>query len=559
MSAPLGRTIVRALALGLLAVASVIVAPASATADDLTPGTYTWEEAYFPSAKSDEIHADVIRPAGIPADRKTPVMLTVGAYRSHTAYISEPHLTRGPSTTDLHIADFLAHGYTYVIADVPSYGGSTGCPDWGGPTERAGVKAAVEWAATQPWSTGNVGMYGLSYEGFTGLMALAERPKGLAAVAASSPPADPYSYMYMQGIPFRFTAKPVIDSGVKPSNLFIAPEHAVISQTPGRPDDTDHYRANASSTPQACYDAFVASLNERDPNSQFWKDRDLMSRIAGNDTPTFITQGFLDRNTRADRVADLWNSLPNPENKAWFGQMGHADCYKDCRETYPAEILAFMDKHVAKLPVTVPGPKVTVGAYDGTWRSETAFPPADTKRVPITLRTGTYIDRGLIQGGDREIWTISPPLAVAQHLSGAPSMTASARGPANAPIAGEVFDIAPDGRATPITRGIAPLGDGQPAIRMLQEDWPIAKGHRIGVKITNTVDHEWAADTTGAQVHVDRAEVQLPLLDAVRHPDLTGPVNPLIAKLMREKTIQLPQDFIASVETPLDLPARHGG
>ena len=32
------------------------------------------------------------------------------------------------------------------------------------------MKAAVEWAASQPWSTGKVGMYGKSYDGVTGLL-----------------------------------------------------------------------------------------------------------------------------------------------------------------------------------------------------------------------------------------------------------------------------------------------------------------------------------------------------------------------------------------------------
>ena len=46
----------------------------------------------------------------------------------------------------------------------------------------AGKPAAVEWSARQPWSTGKVGLLGKSYDGWTGLMAIANRPQGLAAV-----------------------------------------------------------------------------------------------------------------------------------------------------------------------------------------------------------------------------------------------------------------------------------------------------------------------------------------------------------------------------------------
>ena len=72
----------------------------------------------------------------------------------------------------------MERGYTWVQVDLRGFGGSSGCLDWGGPGEQADVKAAVEWAATQPWSTGKVGMYGKSYDGVTGLIGIAQQPAG---------------------------------------------------------------------------------------------------------------------------------------------------------------------------------------------------------------------------------------------------------------------------------------------------------------------------------------------------------------------------------------------
>ena len=76
-------------------------------------------------------------------------------------------------------------GYTYVLVDLRGFGASGGCWDFGGAGEQADAKAAVEWAASQPWSNGRVGMVGNSYPAFAGLMALAGRPRGLKAVALS--------------------------------------------------------------------------------------------------------------------------------------------------------------------------------------------------------------------------------------------------------------------------------------------------------------------------------------------------------------------------------------
>src|SRR5882724_7465273 len=49
------------------------------------PEGAVWTEAYFPSADHSgvELHADVLRPANLSTDAKTPVILAVGPYFSH--------------------------------------------------------------------------------------------------------------------------------------------------------------------------------------------------------------------------------------------------------------------------------------------------------------------------------------------------------------------------------------------------------------------------------------------------------------------------------------------
>ena len=94
----------------------------------------------------------------------------------------------------------MQHGYTWIQVDLRGFGGSTGCLDWGGPGEQADVVAAVQWAAQQPWSNGNVGMYGKSYDGVTGLIGVNKRPQGLKAVVAQEPVYDLYRYLYGDGM-----------------------------------------------------------------------------------------------------------------------------------------------------------------------------------------------------------------------------------------------------------------------------------------------------------------------------------------------------------------------
>ncbi|ASF08934.1 hypothetical protein NBRGN_107_00540 [Nocardia brasiliensis NBRC 14402] len=549
------RVLLRALCGLLLLLAPAI--PVTAAAEPLGV-PFQWKQAFIDAPDGTRLHADVLRPDGLADDVRTPVILTVSPYRAHLAYLSEPRLTGGPSTENLQADMFLRAGYTYVIVDLRGFGGSAGCPDFGGPGERSDVATAVEWSANQPWSTGKVGMFGTSYEGWTGLMGLATKPKGLAAVASFEPVVDPYSYLYMQGVSWKFSGKPVTESGVRPAD-FAGLEHLLIASTPGRPEDSPEYQAAAAQLPMQCYQQYLAETGNHDGNSAFWRDRDLVGPLRGNTIPLFLGQGFVDYNTRAYRVFDLWNGLGPGAHRAWFGQWGHRTCHEKCGTPhFDTELLAFFDKHVAGRDVEIPGPRITVGQFDGRWRAETAWPPADAARVPVDLRAGSYTDRGLVPGPDRELWSVSEPLAQAQHLSGIPTATLQLDGPAAATVAVELYDIAPDNLATVITRGIAPVGDGTAEVRLLGQDWPIAAGHRIGVRVTDVVDDVWSHTPALATVTVTKARVELPMLTGARVADLPGGLTEGIVKWRNEKTIPLGPGVLNNATVSMNLPNRSG-
>ncbi len=59
-------------------------------------------------------------------------------------------------------------------------------PDWG-----LDGAMAVEWAAAQPRSTGQIGMYDWSYAGLSQLFVASERPASLKAIAPGMVVTDP--------------------------------------------------------------------------------------------------------------------------------------------------------------------------------------------------------------------------------------------------------------------------------------------------------------------------------------------------------------------------------
>src|SRR5215211_5645230 len=200
-----------------------------------------WSQAYFDSQDGNaRLHADVLRPKGLAADAKTPVILSIGPYFNHSGQTGAlgpvedtPYdpVSGGPSDRFydfINGAKVFERGYTWVQVDLRGFGGSSGCLDWAGPGEQADVKAAVEWAASQPWSSGHVGMYGKSYDGVTGLMGVALEPSGLDAVVSQEPVYDMYRYLYSNRVRFE--------------NSFLTPAlYTAIDATPGSIQDDPGY------------------------------------------------------------------------------------------------------------------------------------------------------------------------------------------------------------------------------------------------------------------------------------------------------------------------------
>lgn len=78
---------------------------------------------------------------------------------------------------------FAARGYAFVRLDVRGTGSSDGVAldEYTEQETRDGFDA-VEWLATQPWCTGSVGMWGISYGAFTAIQVAKLRPPHLMAI-----------------------------------------------------------------------------------------------------------------------------------------------------------------------------------------------------------------------------------------------------------------------------------------------------------------------------------------------------------------------------------------
>jgi predicted acyl esterase len=494
------------------------------------------------------------------------VILSIGPYFSHSGQTGpagpaedtpyEPASAPGPSR---RFEDFvvgshlLARGYTYVMVDLRSFGGSSGCLDWGGPGEQADVKAAVEWAASQSWSTGQVGMYGKSYDAVTGLIGEISSPAGLRAVVAQEPVYDLYRYLYAGGMRY--------------SNSLLTPAlYDMIDLTPGSIQDSPDYLTNGSNSTArpACEVGNWADQQDTDHTSDYWQARDYIARAATGRTPLFMTQGFLENNTKPDGAWDFFNAVQAPK-RAWFGMWDHvrgndtdsSGRLAMGRHGWFDEVMRFYDLHVQGIAPTVSDPPIAVETSDGSWRAEQSWPPADAQAVTATLRPGSYTDdtqnNGTGSGAGTGVWTFSAPLPYEAHLAGVPTLQAKVTTTLpNANFAADVYDVDATGKAILISRQATLVpDDGNVRLQLYGDDWRIGSGHRIGVLLTSSNAEWWDAATPTLQsVNVNSASITLPFLSYTRPGTIEGGPSIKLDEFRKDAPFTVDQATIAANTQP---------
>jgi predicted acyl esterase len=512
------------------------------------PAGSVWSQAWITTADGEKLHADILRPTGYNTDNKTPVILVVSPYIGESG---------GP---DPRFNDFFdgakvfERGYSVVMVSLRGTGGSTGCLDILGPGEQLDVVNSVEWAASQPWSTGKVGMYGKSYDGNTGVVGAALRPAGLSAVVAQEISPDRYRGSYQDR--------------VRLMQSLLYPSATYGTQAEGQFDagNEPDYIANSASRSADCQAGFVDHYRD-DESSPFWRSRDFVDRAQGSTVPTFITTGYVDPATNIGAGAvDFYNALAGPK-KLWIGWWDHVrggdmvgNRLAMGRAGFYDEVMRFYDQHLKGIAPTVSDPVIAAQGSDGTWRSETAFPPADAGMYTSSLRSGSYVDDGRNVGsndsaagpggngsiGTKAIgagaWTVSPPLLHRAQMTGIPlaNVNVTPKLP-NTNIAVNVYDIDSAGKATMITRGTALVdAAGSKKVTMWPTDWTFEPGHRVGVLVSGANAEAFAHVPTQTTVTVVGGTIGLPFVRYERPSDLAGDPAPRLQSWKQNAPFAVP-------------------
>jgi putative CocE/NonD family hydrolase len=191
--AGLGCLVFLGLCLGILTILAVLAKPAG---QKETPAGYTRNEAHYVTMRDGvRIAIDVWYPADLAPGQKVPTVLRPTRYGRAFALGLGARLLWSVGLSDplyREAASFNQAGYALVLMDVRGSGASFGnwVVPWS-PDEVADVGEVIEWVVAQPWSDGQVGLYGDSYGGVVAELAAGLNHPAVKAVAPRYSGFDP--------------------------------------------------------------------------------------------------------------------------------------------------------------------------------------------------------------------------------------------------------------------------------------------------------------------------------------------------------------------------------
>lgn len=159
------------------------------------------QSQYITVRDGTRLAADILRPArdGAVVTRPLPVIWILHRYGRATVQNGSVQ-----TIVDQHpwLRTMLEHEYVVVAVDARGSGASFGS-DQGplAPAARADTYDVTEWLAVQPWSDGNIGMFGRSYMGAVQYIAASMAPPHLRAIFPEMFAFDMYAAFLPGGIP----------------------------------------------------------------------------------------------------------------------------------------------------------------------------------------------------------------------------------------------------------------------------------------------------------------------------------------------------------------------
>ncbi len=509
----------------------------------------TWGDVPYPSVLVDELPQNAVtRRSGLRAG-------DVGAQRA----VAKANL---PGQLDDY---YVPRGYAVVLGQSIGTGDSDGCPTSGDRAETLGTKAVVDWLngrakgydttgapVTADWTTGAVGMTGVSYNGTLPNQVATTGVKGLRTIVPVAAISSWYDYYRANGL--------------------------VVAPGGYQGEDADvlaQFTAGRARAEGACADE-IAELTARQDRvtgdySKFWQDRDHLDakKVTAS---VLVVHGLNDWNVRTEHFAGWWDALAKRgvPRKLWLHQGGHGSPGNTASVTLPdgrtwtwkqTENRWFdywlwnVRNGIMDEPTAVVQREDRVYATYRNWpdpaartvalqlgATDVAGPGTLTSGKPKAKVEQRFVDQGRTIGPDTLVAgpdTASPHRLVYRstaltgdvRISGRPEMRLrmAIDNKPGANLTAYLVDYGPTGTPTVVTRGwmdpqnrtsaarSEPLKQGKLYdLRWTLEpkDYVFPAGHRIGVVVFSTDQEHTLLPLGGTELRVapHHSELRLPLV-----------------------------------------------
>ncbi|GED98726.1 CocE/NonD family hydrolase [Gordonia crocea] len=188
--------------------------------------------------------------------------------------------------------NLVRSGYTQVFVDVRGTGASQGKWQIFGMREQKDSLELIDWATTQPWCNGRVGMAGWSYSAINSLQAADKRPRALEAVFAIEGCSDIVRDIYITGgmhsafIPIWLSMVNLLKWVPNPRTLL-----SDLGQGDAARWLRDRVKSPATEIPSLLW-GFLTTRDERIFDDPYFDERD--PKVGNITCPTFTVGGWHD-------------------------------------------------------------------------------------------------------------------------------------------------------------------------------------------------------------------------------------------------------------------------
>ena len=473
---------------------------------------------YLPMSDGTELAVDVHLPSDLESGQRIPTILHQTRYwRSldirfpFDLFIDGRFLLWGS-----YRRYFVSRGYSWVDVDVRGTGASFGTWEhsyW--EREVADGAEVVDWIVAQPWSSGKVGAWGISYAGGAAEFLLVNRH---AAVRAAAPMFSPFDVYDEIGFPGGMRARWYVDRWAETNRRLDRNDPPVevwyqrMAVRGVRPvDGTDGPRrlrealsergGNVDVDEEAGHITFRDDVSPRIAGIDRMSPHAFAEQVDAAHVPLYSYSGWFDGAYQHAAVRRFL-TLSHPHNKLLIGPWDHGGAHNvspfvraKASFDHRAEILKFFDFHLLELPTGIeqepPVHYYTMGAE--VWRSSAEWPPReledhrfqltgdgrltdtsevasghDVYRIDATLGSGPMTRWTALVGrtesavlypkqerfSNRSLSYTSPPVTKPLEVTGHPIVTLHLSADTeDAAVFVVLEDVAPDGSVHYVTEG----------------------------------------------------------------------------------------------------------